>query len=358
MPDVATPPSVSLDAPRLVRACFGEVLDRPPVWLMRQAGRYMPEYQAVRAKSDFITMCKTPDLAVDVSLQPYRAFGMDAVIVFSDILFPCEAMGMTLQFTDKVGPSLHDPLRSAADIDRLIIPDPIEKTGFVMDALRTLRAELSSNPDTALIGFAGSPWTLASYMIEGGSSKMYVHIKSLMYNEPQLLHRLLGKLSETIILYLNAQIDAGVHMVQLFDSWGGIVSPDQYREFILPYQQQVFAGLNRTKPDGTRVPVTLYVNGSNPMLELMAESGADVLSIDWQTPLAQARQRIPKTLALQGNLDPNALFAKPEVLGPMIDAMLADGGNTGYIANLGHGVLQGTPTEHVRFMVQRIQGKA
>jgi uroporphyrinogen decarboxylase len=339
----------SFQAPRLVRACQGETLDRPPVWLMRQAGRYMAEYQAVRAKVDFLTLCKTPELAAEVSLQPYQAFGMDGVIMFSDILVPPEAMGMSLDFTEK-GPQFAKPLRTAAEIDRLIIPDPVEKTGFVMETLQTLRQALVSEPDVALIGFAGAPWTLATYMIEGGVSRNFTEIKRLMYDEPALLHKLLDKLAQTVILYLNAQIEAGAQVIQLFDTWGGIVSPDHYKRFILPYQQQVIDGLNRQ-----HVPVILYVNQSNTFLELMAQSGADVLSLDWITPLYQARERLGNCIALQGNLDPNALFAKPEILKPMIQTMIAQGGTQGYIANLGHGILPQTPVENVKLFVDTVK---
>jgi uroporphyrinogen decarboxylase len=325
------------------------VLDRPPVWLMRQAGRYMPEYRAIREKTTFLGLCKTVELAVEVSLQPYQAFGTDGVIMFSDILIPPEAMGMKLDFTEK-GPVLPEPLRSKEDIDRLIIPDPLEKTGFVMEILSTLRRELKDNPDVGLLGFAGAPWTLACYMIEGGVSRNYSEIKKMMYNEPQLLHTLLDKLARSVILYLNAQIEAGAQVVQLFDTWAGIVSREHYRQFILPYQQQVIEGLNREK-----APVVLYVNGSANVLDLMAQANPDVISLDWLTTLSDARQKIGDRIALQGNLDTNALFARPEVLQAQVEAMVQEGGPKGYIANLGHGVLPPTPVEHVRLFVKTVQ---
>jgi uroporphyrinogen decarboxylase len=354
----------SFDAPLplLVQTCLRQPTPRPPVWLMRQAGRYMAEYQAVRAKSDFITMCKTQTLAFEVSLQPYRAFGMDAVILFSDILFPAEAMGLPLDFQDGVGPILGNAVRSAADVDRLSIPDPELATGFVMDTLRQLRAELKDDLQTALIGFGGAPWTLASYMIEGGTSKQYRYIKGLMYDDPALLHRLLAKITQTVIVYLNAQIAAGAQVIQLFDSWAGILTPAQYREFALPYHQQVFENLSATGPDGARVPKILYVNGSHLHVAAMAQSGADVISIDHQTDLLETVATYGDRLAVQGNLDPVLLFAQPAVLQTHLDDMLASArrqsGGVGYLVNLGHGVLPGTPVENVRCFVDTVKRSA
>lgn len=335
--------------PRLVRACRHEMLDRPPVWLMRQAGRYMAEYRAVRERVSFLDLCKNPELAAEVSLQPFRAFGMDAVIMFCDILIPPEAMGMTVDFADK-GPQFSAPLRTKADIDKLVVPDPAESMGFVMDLLRRLRVELADSPDVALIGFAGAPWTLASYMIEGGVSKNFAHLKSLMYNDPQLLHQLLDKLARTVTAYLNAQIEAGAQVVQLFDTWGGILDETGYREFIQPYEQQVIEGLNREK-----APVILYVNGSHHLLEAMAETGADCISLDWLTPLSEARRRLGENIVLQGNLDPIALLAKPDVLEPMVRAQIAEGGCQNYIVNVGHGLIPQTPPENVRLLVDTVK---
>ena len=353
---------VLMPTPLFVQACLNHPTKRPPVWLMRQAGRYMAEYQAIRQQSDFITMCKTPELAVEVSLQPYKAFGMDAVIMFSDILFPAEAMGLPLDFKDGIGPILGNPVRCAADVERLGIPDPEESTPYVMSTLRVLQEELESDQDVALIGFGGAPWTLASYMIEGGTSKQYRYIKSLMYDDPALLHKLLGKISQTMVAYLNAQIQAGAQAIQLFDSWAGILDAAQYREFALPYHQQVFEGLATTGPNGNRVPKILYVNGATMHVAAMAESGADVISVDHMTSLESAFEQHGHRLAIQGNLDPVALFCKPEILKPKIDAMLLSATKTshgkGYIANLGHGVLPGTPVENVRLFVDTIQQSA
>jgi uroporphyrinogen decarboxylase len=338
--------------PRLVRACKKEILDRPPVWLMRQAGRYMPEYRAIREKVSFLDSCKNPEIAAEISLQPYHAFAMDGVIMFSDILIPPEAMGMEVVFGNG-GPHFPNPLQNAADVDRLIIPDPVEKTGFVMDLLRKLRGELAHDPNTALIGFAGAPWTLATYMIEGGGSKHFAKIKGMMYESPQVLHRLLAKLAETVTLYLNAQIEAGAQVVQLFDTWGGILSIEEYREFILPYHQQILDQLNRSQ-----VPVILYVNNSRGLLPLIAEAKPDVIGVDPTTSLTQARQIVGHQFALQGNLEPTALFAKPEVLEPMVNALIAEGGKQGYIFNLGHGILPPTPVENVRLLVNLVKNSA
>lgn len=344
--------SPSATTPRLIRACRKETLDRPPVWLMRQAGRYMPEYRAIREKVGFLELCKSPDLAAEVSLQPYHAFGMDGVIMFSDILIPPEAMGMEVVFGDG-GPSFPNPIQCAADVDRLIIPDPVEKTGFVMEILRKLRSELASSPDTALIGFAGSPWTLATYMIEGGGSRHFAKIKGMMYEAPDVLHRLLGKLAKTVTLYLNAQIEAGAQVVQLFDTWGGILSEEEYRRFILPYHQQIISNLSHDQ-----APVILYVNNSRGLLPLMAEAGPDVISVDPLTSISNARDIVGSRFALQGNLDSTALFCPPEVLKPMVQSLLREGGNQGYIFNLGHGILPPTPVENVRLLVNLVKESA
>jgi uroporphyrinogen decarboxylase len=337
---------------RLLRAARGREVDRAPVWMMRQAGRYLPEYRAVRAKSDFLTMCKTPELAVEVSLQPLDLLGVDAVIMFSDILVPVEAMGMHLELIESKGPVLDNPIRSAAQIERLIVPDPVEKTPFVMETIRLLRKHLDGA--VPLIGFAGAPFTLASYMVEGGGTKTYAAIKGMMFREPALLHTLLDKVADAIILYLNAQIEAGAQVLQLFDTWAGELSPADYARFALPYTQKIFGALRR----GTReagVPATLYVNGCSHLLEQMAGSGADVLSIDWRLDIGEARKRLAAIqrgdLALQGNLDPCELLGTPDTIAASVRRILQQAGPVGHILNLGHGIMPMVPVENARAFI-------
>jgi uroporphyrinogen decarboxylase len=326
-------------------------LARPAVWMMRQAGRYMPEYQAIRQGISFMTLCKTPDLAVEVSLQPWHAFGMDAVIMFSDILVPVEAMGVPVTFEEARGPVLPEPIRHADDLNRLLMPDPADATDFVMTILNRLRHTLADSPDTTLVGFAGSPWTMAAYMVEGGSSRHFITLKRWMLEAPDSLHRLLDHSTRFIIAYLLAQVAAGAQVIQLFDTWAGILTPRQYQQFVLPYQQRIFAALGNT-------PTMLYVQQSTHLLELMAQSGASGISLDWLTPLTEARQRIGPNLILQGNLDPVALFTSPDTLTPMVNGIVADGmgdTHTGYIFNLGHGILPKTPVPHVAHVVSQVK---
>ena len=328
----------------LIRAARGEAVERTPVWMMRQAGRYLPEYRALRANTDFLTLCKTPELAVEVSMQPYRILGVDAVIMFSDILIPVEAMGLEVRLTELKGPELPDPIRSREQVDRLIVPDPVEKTGFVMEIIRTLRSELDGA--VPLIGFAGAPWTLAAYMIEGGGSKNYAQVKRMMFAEPATFHALLDKIADAIILYLNAQIEAGAQVIQLFDSWAGELSPKDYAEFALPYEQKIFESLNRKA-----APTILYINGSGTFLERMASCGADVLSIDWRVNLEDARARVGKELTLQGNLDPCVLLSTPEIISEKARELIRAGGGRRHILNLGHGILPMTPVENARAFI-------
>ena len=329
----------------LIRAARGEAVERTPVWMMRQAGRYLPEYRALRANTDFLTLCKTHELAVEVSMQPYLILGVDAVIMFSDILIPVEAMGQEVRLTEQKGPELPDPIRSREQVDRLIVPDPVEKTGFVMEIIRTLRRELDGA--VPLIGFAGAPWTLAAYMIEGGGSKNYAQVKRMMFAEPATFHALLDKIADTIILYLNAQIEAGAQLIQLFDSWAGELSPADYAEFALPYEQKIFESLNHEA-----APTILYINGSGTFLEQMATSGADVLSIDWRVNLEDARARVGKELTLQGNLDPCVLLSTPEIIREKARELIRAGGGRRHILNLGHGILPMTPVENARAFIE------
>ena len=329
----------------LLRAARGESVERTPVWMMRQAGRYLPEYRAVRANTDFLTLCKTPELAVEVSMQPYRILGVDAVIMFSDILIPVEAMGQEVRLTEQKGPELPSPIRSRDQVDRLAVPDPIEKTGFVMKIIQTLRRELDGA--VPLIGFAGAPWTLAAYMIEGGGSRNYAHVKRMMYSDPLTFHALLDKISDTIILYLNAQIEAGAQVIQLFDSWAGELSPNDYSEFALTYERKIFEAINRNA-----IPTIMYINGSGIFLEQMATCGAGVLSIDWRVNLSDARARVGPQLTLQGNLDPCVLLSTPEIISERARELITMGGGQRHILNLGHGILPMTPVENARAFVE------
>lgn len=342
---------------RLIKAAFGLPVDRAPVWMMRQAGRYLPEYRAVRAKTDFLTLCKTPELAAEVSLQPLDILGVDAVIVFSDILIPVEAMGMHLTLEESKGPVLANPVRSLAQVDDLIIPDPFTGTRSIMDALALLKREIKGR--VPLIGFAGAPFTLASYMVEGGTSRNYASLKQMMYSEPALLHRLLDKIADTIIVYINAQIASGADIVQIFDTWAGELTPACYREFALPYTRKIIEGLRRTRGD-EKIPITLYVNGCSSILELMAQSGADVLSIDWRLDIADARERLKAAgfehLAIQGNLDPCALLGTPETIAQGVREIRIKAGSRGHIMNLGHGIMPMVPVANARAFIEA--GKA
>lgn len=337
---------------RLLRACRFLEVDRSPVWMMRQAGRYLPEYRAVRGKTDFLTLCKTPELAAEVSMQPYRILGVDAVIMFSDILIPVEAMGIKLDIIESRGPVIEKPIRASAQVKKLIVPDPYEKTGFVMDLIGLLRKELAN--EAPLIGFAGAPYTLASYMVEGGTSRNYAEIKRMMFADPALLHTLLEKIADAVTAYLNAQIEAGAQVIQLFDTWAGDLSAGDFEEFALPYQQRIFERLHRG-PQGLGVPAILYVNGCSHVLEKMAETGANVLSIDWRIDIAEARKRLRKAgfenTALQGNLDPCALLGSPERIAEGVRDILKKAGSIGHIMNLGHGIIPMVPVENAKAFV-------
>jgi uroporphyrinogen decarboxylase len=328
----------------IIRAARGQRTERTPVWMMRQAGRYLPEYRAVRKDIDFLTLCKTVDLAVEVSLQPYRLLGVDAVIMFSDILIPVEAMGQEVRLTEQKGPELPSPIRTRRQVDQLIVPDPVEKTGFVMEIIRTLRREIDGA--APLIGFAGAPWTLAAYMIEGGGSKNYAEVKRMMFADPKTFHALLDKIADTVILYLNAQIEAGAEVIQLFDSWAGELSRRDYEEFALPYERKIFQSINRRS-----APAILFINGCGNFLESMATSGADVLSIDWRIDLKEARTRIGDDITIQGNLDPCALLTNPEIIREKARELIRAGGGHRHILNLGHGILPPTPVENARAFI-------
>jgi uroporphyrinogen decarboxylase len=326
----------------IIRACRRESVPRTPVWMMRQAGRYLKEYRDIRKDVPFLELCKTPDLAVEVSLQPYRILGVDAVIFFSDILIPAEAMGVSVALTDK-GPEIGNPVRSFDDIDRLKVPQPDEAFPFTGEVLHTLRNELRDA--VPLIGFAGAPWTLGSYMVEGGGSKNFAEIKGMAYTQPALVHRLMDKLSDTIASYLRYQIECGAQVVQLFDTWAGELSRTDYEEFALPYTQKIFEAI------GDKVPRILYLNGTSALLESMARSGADVLSLDWRISMAEARSRIGDKLAVQGNLDPCLLLGDRDTMMVRTAKILEEAGPTGHILNLGHGILPPTPVTNAQAFI-------
>jgi len=322
---------------RLLRALARQPVDRTPVWIMRQAGRYLPEYRASREKAgSFLTLCSTPELACEVTLQPLARFPLDAAILFSDILTVPAAMGMELKFTEGEGPSFPSPLRNAADVKRLCNPDPEVELRYVMDAVRLVRRELDGA--APLIGFAGSPWTLATYMVEGGGSSQYRYLKGMMFAEPALMHRLLEQLADNVCAYLNAQIRAGAQAVMVFDTWGGILSPKDYQDFSLHYMSRIVDGLER-QADGRQVPVVLFTKGGGAWLEQMADSGCDALGLDWTVDIGDARRRVGGKVALQGNLDPGALYAPPERIREEVAAVLKSyGSGPGHIFNLGHGI--------------------
>jgi uroporphyrinogen decarboxylase len=311
--------------------------------MMRQAGRYLPEYREIRQKVSFLELCKNTDLAAEVSLQPYRILGVDAVIFFSDILIPVEAMGAGVSLTDK-GPEIEHPIRGGKDVESLSIPDPASEVPFVGSIIKKLRREL--HDEVPLIGFAGAPWTLASYLVEGGGSKSFAEIKGLAYREPRVLHALLDKLTSTVISYVLFQIEAGVQVIQLFDTWAGELNRADYEEFALPYTKRIFEAI------GGRVPRIHYLNGCAAILESVAKCGADVLSIDWRISLSEVRRRVGDEIAVQGNLDPCELLGSKERLVAKTKQILGEAGPVGHILNLGHGILPQTPVENARAFIE------
>ena len=318
-----------------------------PIWLMRQAGRYMQEYRDVRARVDFLELCKTPALAAEVTVTAAERLGVDAAIIFADILLPLEPMGLQLEFTKGDGPVIHNPVRSAADVARLGELEEVGALEFVLEAIRQTRQALPS--DLPLIGFAGAPFTLASYIVEGGSSRNYVHTKSLMYNDSGAWHAMMSLISRALVRYLNAQVAAGAQALQLFDSWVGCLSPDDYRQFVLPHTHSVMAGIT----SGT--PVIHFGTGTGELLKLISEAGGDVIGIDWRVRLDDGWERVGHDKAVMGNLDPVALFANHEQLRSQAKAILEQaGGRPGHIFNLGHGILPETPVENVIALVEMV----
>jgi uroporphyrinogen decarboxylase len=328
-------------------------VDVTPVWIMRQAGRYLPEYRAVREKAgDFKTLCTTPELACEVTLQPLRRFALDAAILFSDILTIPDAMGLELFFTEGEGPQFRKPVRTAADVDALPVPDPEVELRYVMDAVRLIRRELDGK--VPLIGFAGSPWTLATYMVEGGGSKEFALVKRMLFDQPALMHRLLDVLARAVTAYLNAQVAAGAQALMIFDTWGGALSPRDYKEFSLQYMERIVRGLTR-EHEGRRVPVILFTKNGGQWLEAMAASGCDALGIDWTTDLGDARARVGQRVALQGNMDPSILYASADRIRSEVATVLASYGNgSGHVFNLGHGIHQHADPERVAVVVAAV----
>ena len=328
--------------PYLLRATRGEALDRPPVWMMRQAGRYMKAYRDLREKyPSFRERSENTDIAVEISLQPWYAFKPDGVILFSDILTPLPAIGLPFDIIESKGPIIDPPIRSIDQIEQLHSLD-LDRLDFVGKALQILRQTVGN--EAAVLGFVGAPWTLAAYAIEGKSSKDYTFIKSMAFNEPEILHQFLTKLADAIAVYVRYQIDNGAQVVQMFDSWAGQLSPQDYEAFALPYQQRVVNQVKATHPD---TPLILYINGSAGLLERLPKSGVDIVSVDWTVDIAEARQRLGSGVGIQGNIDPCALFGSPSFIRERVLETIRKAGNRGHILNLGHGVLQKTPEEHV-----------
>jgi uroporphyrinogen decarboxylase len=333
---------------RFLRACRREPVDATPVWFMRQAGRYMAEYRKVREKRTLLEICRTPELALEVTLQPLRAFEVDAAILFADILLPLEPMGAPFEFAAGEGPVIHQPVRDRAGVERLRLFEPEEGLPHVLQAIRLLRRELDGK--TPLIGFAGAPFTLASYLVEGGKSSHFARVKRFMYDEPALFSTLMGTLSEVVRRYLHAQIAAGAQAVQLFDSWVGCLSPRDYRDFVLPHVRHILSSVATTG-----VPVIHFGTDTGALLELQREAGGSVIGVDWRTPLDQARARLGDGVALQGNLDPILLFAPRELLQKRVEEVLAAAGTgPGHVFNLGHGILPETSPDAVRFVAQHV----
>jgi uroporphyrinogen decarboxylase len=332
-----------------MRACRREPTPYTPIWLMRQAGRYMREYREVREKTTFLELCKNPALAAEVTVTAVERLGVDAAIIFADILLILEPLGIELEFAKGEGPVIHNPVRTGQDVDRLRELEDANALQFVYEAIAQTRSALK--PDIPLIGFCGAPFTLASYMTEGGGSKNYVHTKQLMYDDAGAWHEMMSLISRALVKYLNAQIAAGAQAVQLFDSWVGCLSPDDYREFVLPHTQSVIRGVT------PGVPVIHFGTGTAALLELMREAGGDVIGLDWRVRLDEGWQRVGHDVAVMGNLDPVTLFAKRDVLREQARRILEQaGGRPGHIFNLGHGILPETPVENVIALVEMVHG--
>ncbi len=339
---------VTSGTPHLLRAARGEIVNRPPVWMMRQAGRYMKAYRDLREKyPSFRQRSEIPEVAIEVSLQPWKAFQPDGVILFSDIVTPLPGIGIDMDVAEGKGPIIENPIRTQEQVDSLYPLQPDESLPFIKTILQALRDEVGNQ--STVLGFVGAPWTLAAYAVEGKGSKTYSIIKNMAFSEPAILHQLLAKLSDSIATYVRYQIDCGAQIVQMFDSWAGQLSPQDYETFALPYQKRVFEQVKQTHPD---TPLILLVSGSAGLLERMSQSGADIVNVDWTVDMADARRRLGKEMKVQGNLDPGVLFGSKEFIRDRIHDTVRKAGNWGHILNLGHGVLPTTPEENVAFFFE------
>lgn len=337
-----------------LRALLRQPTERTPVWVMRQAGRYLPEYREVRGMAgSFMNLCTNPELACEVTMQPLRRFPLDAAILFSDILTIPDAMGLGLSFAEGEGPRFEKVVRSTADVKALKHPDPANSLAYVMDAVALIRKNL--NGDVPLIGFSGSPWTLATYMVEGGSSKTFSNIKNMIYSDPQTAHLLLDRLADAVIEYLNAQIESGAQAVQIFDTWGGVLAPNMFVEFSLRYLEKIVDGLHRDYA-GQTIPVVLFCKGCNAHLEALADTGCDGLGVDWTITLAEARARVGERVSLQGNLDPAIMLTNPQTIVSQVEATLASyGKGHGHVFNLGHGITPEVDPHHMTVLTESVR---
>jgi len=337
-----------------IRALLRQPTERTPLWVMRQAGRYLPEYRQLRAQAgSFMNLCTNPELACEVTLQPLRRFPLDAAILFSDILTIPDAMGLGLYFSEGEGPRFEKVIRTTSDVEQLKRPDPSTSLAYVMDAVALIRKNLDG--DVPLIGFSGSPWTLATYMVEGGSSKAFAKIKRMIYGDPQTAHLLLDKLADAVIDYLNAQIESGAQAVQIFDTWGGVLAPEMFRSFSLQYLEKIVNGLHRSY-DGKTIPVVLFCKGCNSHLEALADTGCDGLGVDWTMTLSEARARVGTRVSLQGNLDPAIMLTNPEIIESQVKATLASyGKGNGHVFNLGHGITPEVDPHHMTVLAESVR---
>lgn len=337
-----------------IKALLRQPTQRTPIWVMRQAGRYLPEYRETRSQAgSFMNLCTNPELACEVTLQPLRRFQLDAAILFSDILTIPDAMGLGLYFVEGEGPRFEKTVKSTADIKQLKRPDPSNSLAYVMDAVSLIRKNL--NGDVPLIGFSGAPWTLATYMVEGGSSKTFSTIKNMIYADPQAAHLLLDKLADGVIDYLNAQIESGAQAVQIFDTWGGVLAPDMFVEFSLNYLAKIVDNLHRSY-DGETIPVVLFCKGCNAHLEALADTGCDGLGVDWTINLSEARARVGERVSLQGNLDPAIMLTNPDIIEKQVKATLASfGKGHGHVFNLGHGITPEVDPHHMTVLTESVR---